>query len=99
MNGRQPQVERVPLTEAEVEHLAPIMDRWEAAQRDFQMAQRDAIAAAKLYRAQHKAELGDGAEWQLDRDAFVRQLPPAVAIPQNGNDLEMEKQLATLMDG
>lgn len=107
MNGRQPELERVPLTEAEKEHLAPIADRFEQAQRAFAEAQRDVAAVVKLYKAQHKAELTDGPEWNLDRDAFVRQIPPpSPALPPepeahlNGDDKgeDMEKQLADMME-
>jgi len=107
MNGRQPQVERVPLTAAEIEHLAPIADRFQQAQRDFAQAQRDVEAAAKLYKAQHKAELGEGGpEWYLDRDALVRQVPPMPPVdvppemPQHVNgDVDVERQVARLMEG
>jgi hypothetical protein len=91
-------LERVPLTEAEIEHLAPIVDRWEAAQKEMQAAQRDVDAVIKLYRAQHKQELTEGPEWQLSRDAFVRQMPPRVEQPVNG-DGELERQVAALMEG
>ena len=99
MNGRQPQLERVPLTEAEIEHLAPIADRFEQAQREWVQAQRDIAAVVKLYRAQHKHELGEGGpEWNLDRDALVRQMPPAQVMQVNGDAPEMERQLADLME-
>lgn len=118
MNGRQPNLERVPLTEAEIEHLAPIADRFQQAQRDFAQAQRDVEAVVKLYRAQHKDELtlrlrsgqDDGPEWNLDRDAFVRQVPPPAPempppMPQHVNgDVDpdrtsVERQVARLMEG
>lgn len=89
MNTRQPQIERVAFTEAEVEHLAPILERYETAQREFQSAQRDIDAVIKLYRAQHKAEMTDGPEWQVARDCFLRQLPPAQFATMQGPDDEL----------
>lgn len=85
MNGRQMPMERVPLTEAEKEYLAPILDRYEQIQKEIEEVQKSVNSVVKLFMSQHKDELKDGPEWQLGRDAFVRprmEMPPAV--PPNG---------------
>jgi len=88
-------MQRVPLTEAEIEFLGPIIDRWEQAQKDGQIAQRDVDAAIKLCRAQHATELTDGPEWQLARDAWVRPLPPLPPpAPSTPPQPQAEKALA-----